>query len=159
MAKILRKLISRLNGQVMSRMSAERRDLQVPINVSIEPNKNTGSLVRRTEGLSIGGETKDLSETGLAFFVDAIRLREHYLVGEDRVLVVKLDLPNGTIKLKAMGKRYEQVDVHSTHSRYLIGAAIVEMDAVDREVYTEFLRLGNKAFKQNAPSFQTNIGN
>lgn len=157
MAKILRKLISRLNGRVMSRLSAERRNLQVPINVSIEPNKNTGSLIRRTEGLSIGGETRDLSETGLAFLVDAIRLKEHYLVGEDRTLLVKLDLPNGTVKLKAIGKRYEQIDVHSTHSRYLIGASIIEMDAVDREVYTEFLRLGIKAFKGNSPSFQANI--
>lgn len=155
MAKILRKLISRLNGQVMSRMSAMRRDLQVPINVAIELERKAGSPTGNLEKLSIGGETKDLSETGVAFYVDSIRLREHYLVGQNRILNARLDLPSGSVRMKIIGQRYEQIDMHSSHSKYLIGASIAEMNALDREVYEEFLRLGKNAFKNKAPKFQT----
>lgn len=158
MAKILRTLISRLSRQVMSRMSALRRDLQVPINISIEPSKTIGSLLCKTERLSISGETRDLSETGIAFYVDSIRLREHYLVGENRTLNARLDLPNGTIRMQIVGQRYEQVDMHSSHSKYIIGASIVKIDALDKEVYEEFLRLGNNAVKNKAPRFQAEIG-
>lgn len=155
MANMLRKLISRLNGQVMSRMSAARRDLEVPINISIELERKTGSLLGNIEKLAIGGETKDLSETGIAFYVDSIRLREHYLVGQNRILNARLDLPNGSVRMQIIGQRYEQIDMHSSHSKYLIGASIVEMNALDKEVYGEFLRLGKNAFKNKAPNFQT----
>lgn len=150
---MIRALISKLNGQVMSRLSAQRRDLQVPVNVSISTSITSG----KNESLSIGGETKDLSETGIAFFVDSIRLREHYLVGGDRVLNVKMDLPNGTVRMQIVGLRYEQIDMHTSNAKYLIGAKIVEMEALDREVYQEFLRLGNKALKGKMPRFQTGI--
>lgn len=150
---MIRALISKLNGQVMSRLSALRRDLQVPVNVSIK----TGVMLGKNESLSIGGETKDLSETGIAFYVDSIRLREHYLVGGDRVLNVKMDLPNGTVRMEIIGLRYEQIDMHSSNSKYLIGAKIVSMEPLDREVYQEFLRLGNKVLKSKMPRFQTGI--
>lgn len=150
---MIRALISKLNGQVMSRLSALRRDLQVPVNVSIK----TGVMLGKNESLSIGGETKDLSETGIAFYVDSIRLREHYLVGGDRVLNVKMDLPNGTVRMEIVGLRYEQIDMHTSNSKYLIGAKIVSMEPLDREVYQEFLRLGSKALKSKMPRFQTGI--
>lgn len=156
---MIRALISRLNGQLFSRLSASRRDLQVPINVSIELERRTGSLVSNSESLSIGGETKDLSDTGIAFYVDSIRLREHYLVGGDRVLSIKMDLPNGTVRMQVVGLRYEQTDHHSSSSKYLIGSKIVKMENPDREAYAEFLRLGNNAANGKIQRFQTGISN
>lgn len=154
---MIRALISKLNRQVMSRLSASRCDLQVPINVSIDLERKTGSLTGKPETLSIGGETKDLSETGIAFYVDSIRLREHYLVGGERVLNVKMDLPSGAVRMQIVGLRYEQIDMHTSNSKYLIGAKIVAMEEIDREVYKEFLRLGNNAVKGKVPRFQTGI--
>lgn len=154
---MIRALISKFNRQVVSRLSASRCDLKVPINVSIQFERKTGSLLDKIEALSIGGETKDMSETGIAFYVDSIRLREHYLVGENRTLNIKLDLPNGTVRMQAVGQRYEQVELHASVSKYLIGATIVKMDALDREVYQEFLRLGNKGFSNKVSGFQTGI--
>lgn len=154
---MIRALISKLNGRVMSRLSALRRDLQVPVNVSIALERKTGSLRGKAESLSIGGETKDLSETGIAFYVDSIRLHEHYLVGGDRVLNIKMDLANGAVRMQVIGLRYEQIDLHSSNSKYLIGAKIVAMEDLDREVYNEFLRLGNSVAKGKVPRFQTGI--
>ena len=155
---MVRALISKLNKQVMSRLSASRCDLQVPINVSIQFEKKTVSHLDKIEALSIGGETKDMSETGIAFYVDSIRLREHYLVGEDRVLNVKLDLPNGAARMQIVGLRYEQIEQHSSNSKHLIGAKIVKMEDHDREIYKEFLRIGNSGFKNKISGFQTEIG-
>jgi hypothetical protein len=158
MAKMIRAIISKLNKQVFSRLGASRCDVQVPINVSIQFDKKTGNLLDKIEALSIGGETKDMSESGICFYVDSIRLREHYLVGENRVLNVKLDLPNGTVRMQVVGQRYEQIDLHLSCAKYLIGATIVKMDDLNREVYKEFLRLGNKGFANKLSGFQAETG-
>lgn len=151
MAKTIRQFISNLSTQVMSRMSgSSRHNLQVPISVSFAPEENTGRLTIKREILSIKGETKDLSTTGIAFILDSIRLREHYLVGEGRVLDVELDLPNGKIKMKVIGQRYEQVGQHLSVNKYLIGATIQSMTPLDKDIYDEFLRLGNKLYKDRS---------
>ena len=131
----------------MSRITSSRRNLQVPISVSFEPESNTGRLNIRREILSIRGETKDLSPTGIGFLVDSIRLKEHYLVGENRVLDAEIDLPNGKVKMKLIGQRYEQIGKHLSINKYLIGAIIKNMTPLDKEIYDEFLRLGSKAKK------------
>lgn len=98
---------------------------------------------------SIRGETKDMSKTGIAFVVSAIRIKEYYLVGEDRRLKAEVDLPNGKIEAQIIGTRYEQVGIHNSVSEFLIGAKILKMDEADREVYEDFLRLGGKAPKKS----------
>jgi hypothetical protein len=94
------------------------------------------------------GETKDLSQTGIACIVSSIRLKENYLVGENRVLNAELDLPNGKVMMQVVGKRYEQVGEHISTARYLIGAGIVQMTDDDREAYEQFLKLGSKMTKK-----------
>ncbi len=98
--------------------------------------------------LSIKGQTKDLSSNGIAFIVDSIRLKEHYLVGENRVLNVELDLPNGKIAMQIIGQRYEQIGEHLSISKYLIGANIVDMSQIERDIYEEYLKFGSKRKKQ-----------
>ncbi|MBX7173791.1 MAG: hypothetical protein K1X72_22665 [Pyrinomonadaceae bacterium] len=146
MAKMLSKLMSTLRGQV-SRLNSSRRDLNVPISISFEPTNTTGRLTLKREVLSIKGETKDLSVTGVAFLVDSIRLNEHYLVGENRVLDAVLDLPNGQVKMKVIGQRYEQIGEHLSINQYLIGATILNMTPLDKDIYEEYLRMGNKVKK------------
>lgn len=148
MTKTIRQIVSNLRGQISNRMSSSRRDLQVPISVSFEPESTTGRLNARREIFSIRGETKDLSASGVAFLVDSIRLKEHYLVGENRILDAELDLPNGKVKIKLIGQRYEQIGQHLSINKYLIGAIIKSMTPMDREIYDEYLKIGNKIKKR-----------
>lgn len=147
MPKLIRKLVSKINGKIARRLTSSRSNIEVPICITIEPDRNTGSLLMKKEHLSIRGETKDLSSTGIAFMVDSIRIKEHYLVGEGRVLKAELDLPSGKVKMEIVGQRYEQVGEHLSVSKYLIGATIINMTQLERDVYEEFIRYGNKGSK------------
>lgn len=127
------------------RAAPRRHDYQMPIMISFEPHKNLARKNAATANLSLRGETKDLSRTGIAFVVPSIRLREYYLVGENRLLNAELNLPAGKIKMRIVGQRYEQLgDEHSSTTSYLIGATIAEINDGDREIYEEFLQLGIK---------------
>jgi hypothetical protein len=148
MADIIRKIFSRLSRSMVENVTARRHKFHVPIKITINPNTGaTGKLTVRREPLSISGETEDLSKTGLAFIVSSIRLREYYLVGEDRPLEAELDLPNGRIKMEILGVRYEQVGIHDSAVSFLIGAKILSITPLEKEVYEEYLRLGNKVKK------------
>lgn len=93
------------------------------------------------------GETKDMSRSGIGFIVSAIRIRENYLVGQERVLNAEMDLPGGKVQMQIVGTRYEQVGQHISTARYLVGARITQMTKEDREVYEYFLRHGDKRKK------------
>lgn len=136
---MIRKLVSRLSKSV-SEHKTSRRAMNVPICISIEPSRNTGKLIYPQERLSIRGETVDLSRSGISFNLSSIRIKEYYLVGEDRELKAELDLPNGKVQMKVIGRRYKQNDLHSSDSLFFIGASIVQMVAEDREIYEEFLQ-------------------
>lgn len=147
MANFIRKFFNEITNQIVGKTSSSRRSLQVPICLSFMPENNTGRLTAKREPLSIKGETKDLSDTGIAFLVDSIRLREFYLVGENRILDAILDLPGAKIKMRVLGQRYEQIGEHLSVSKYLIGASIESMNQIDREIYEEYLRQGGKLKK------------
>lgn len=152
---MIRKLISKFNKSITKRVVSVRHDYEVPIKVWIEPDRVTGRLQKSVEHLAISGETRDMSKTGIAFIVPAIRLREYYLVGENRTLNAELDLPDGKIHLQIVGQRYEQVGKHLSESRFLIGATIVRIGNQEREAYEEFLQLGKKRGK--AKGFELGI--
>ncbi|MGI8468488.1 MAG: PilZ domain-containing protein [Pyrinomonadaceae bacterium] len=140
---LIRQLVARLNCLLMNRRNAPRRKFCVPVTIIIPPEKNLNANLLKRETLLMQGETKDLSEDGIAFYVSSIRLREHYLVGEERPLIAELDLPEGQVKMKIVGVRYERENGNSAGLKYLIGARISEMPAPEREIYNRFLRRKN----------------
>lgn len=144
---MIRKLVSHLNRSVTKQIVAARREFQVPIKISITPDNHTGRLSMPVAEYSIRGKTRDLSKTGIGFIVSAIRIREYYLVGQDRPLNVEVDLPNGKVRMQMIGTRYEQINIHDSMSEFLVGAKIVKMADADREVYEDFLRHGGAAKK------------
>lgn len=146
---MIRKLVSKFTKSFAKRVVSSRRDCSFPIKVWLEPDRRTGKLAFPLENLSALGETKDLSVSGIGFIVSSIRLKEHYLVGEDRILNVEIDLPNGKVRMQIIGQRYEQVGQHISTARFLIGAKIVKMSEENREVYEHFLRYGDKFKKGN----------
>ncbi|MCA1622895.1 MAG: PilZ domain-containing protein [Acidobacteria bacterium] len=154
---MIRKLIARFNKSVTKRVVSARLDFEAPISISFEPSRQTGKLSSPLENVSIKGVSKDLSESGIAFVVPLIRLKENYLVGENRMLNAELDLPNGKVKMIVVGQRYEQViDRDSASVKYLIGAKIVQITEADKEIYEYFLR-HNANFKKNSKAFNFGI--
>lgn len=153
MSDVIRKFISRLNLSFVENRSARRYNLQVPVRITIEPDETNGKLTTRRESLSASGETKDLSKSGIAFIVSSIRLREYYLVGENRTLQAELDLPNGKIRMQIVGVRYEQIGIHDSSVSYLIGAKIVFITPLEQEIYEEYLKYGNKVKTDKAQDF------
>jgi hypothetical protein len=78
----------------------------------------------------------DVSISGLALVVPAIRIGEHYLAGADRKLHVKLELPSGPVEMRVVTVRYENLeDVNG----YLIGARILEISDSDRAVFEKYM--------------------
>ena len=137
---MIREWASKFRKSVSKRVVSRRRDFQVPIKITIEPDRHTGSLRMPESSNSISGETKDLSMTGIAFVVSSIRVQESYLVGEGRLLNAELNLPNGKIQIKLVGQRYKQIGKHVSTTKYLVGAEIVRMSDRDKALYKEFLK-------------------
>lgn len=146
---MIRKLISKLNRSFNERIVSVRKDFHVPIKIWVEPDRQTGKLQLPVDNVSIMGETKDLSTSGIAFIVSSIRIKETYLVGEGRTLNAELDLPTGKVKMQIIGKRHEQVGQHISTSRFLVGAEITRISEADREIYEDFLLYGKKYLKTN----------
>jgi hypothetical protein len=144
---MIRKLVSKFNKSITERVVSARKKYEVPIKIWFEPDKNTGRLKMPVETLIITGETKDMSRSGVAFVVSAIRIQENYLVGGGRVLNAELDLPDGKIQMQIVGMRYEEVGQHISTARFLVGAKITQMSEENREDYEYFLRHGGKRKK------------
>lgn len=143
---MIRKLFSKFNKKLTEKVVSTRKNYEVPIKIWFEPDRHTGRL-KMPESLTISGETKDLSNSGIAFIVSSIRIQENYLVGEGRVLNAELDFPDGKVRMQVVGRRYEQVGQHISTARFLVGAEITKMSDNDREIYKHFLRFGNKRKK------------
>ncbi|MCS6875169.1 MAG: PilZ domain-containing protein [Pyrinomonadaceae bacterium] len=141
----LRNFLSKVSCFISEKLSSRRINASLPIKITICPEIPTGSLKnpKRLE-LSILGETLNLSLNGVAFIVPSIRLREYYLVGEDRKLYAEIDLPSSKVTMELLGVRYEQINIHDSASKYLIGAKILSIAPEHKEVYEEFCRLGGK---------------
>lgn len=133
MSELPRRIVSRLRRFIGNRRRHKRvRDrLDVTISLSDPRVKSNGS--RRLP--SLNGHTLDISSTGLALIVPAIRIGEHYLAGADRKLYVKLELPDGPVEMKVVTVRYESLEEDGEESGYLIGARIAEMPDEDRSAY------------------------
>ncbi|MEO8072904.1 MAG: PilZ domain-containing protein [Acidobacteriota bacterium] len=141
---MIREFFAQFNKTLAKRVVSSRYSYQVPIKLTFEQENKTGRLKMPKIPLYINGETKDLSQSGIGFMVSSIRLQENYLVGEDRVLNAELDLPNGKISMKVVGRRYEQLGEPTSSGKFLIGAKILEMSDEHKEFYEHFLINGGK---------------
>lgn len=136
---MLRRLFSKLSSSLEGSYGAPRQSVQVPIRISLEPRRGTGALEAPGRVESVFGVTNNVSRSGIAFLVPSIRIRENYLVGEGRILNAELDLPNGRVKLKCVGKRYERLEAAGGCTKYFIAAEIVGMAADQRSMFEVFV--------------------
>jgi c-di-GMP-binding flagellar brake protein YcgR len=144
---MLRELASRFSVTWIERRASLRKKYSVPVKVCFAPEINPHNITRSCDESFLCGETVDLSETGIGFVVSSIRIKEKYLVGQERFLNVELDLAGKKVKMQVLGKRYERVGIHASTERYLVGAAITDMSPDDRQKYEYFLKNGKKLLK------------
>jgi len=154
---MIRELITKLNRSLSDRMVSSRRRHTAPVKVWFEPEVNTERARDVARAACILGETVDISRTGIAFLVPSIRLKEKYLVGQQRHLNVEIDLPTGKVLVRAVGCRYEKVGMHISTERFLVGAQIVGLTGVDKDNYESFLKNGNRGLKRTAGALELGI--
>ena len=134
MSELPRRIVSHLRRFIGNRRRFKRVRARLSFTLSLSDPKTNTNGSRRLP--SLNGPTLDVSSTGLALIVPAIRIGEHYLAGSDRKLYIKLELPSGPVELKVVAVRYESLE---DESGYLIGARIVEMSNPDRANFEKFV--------------------
>src|SRR6185369_7601962 len=134
MSELPRRIVSQLRRFIGNRRRSKRVRARLSFTLSLsDPQVNTNGS-RRLPALN--GHTLDVSSTGLALIVPAIRIGEHYLAGSDRRLHIKLELPSGPVEMKVATVRYESLE---DESGYLIGARMVEMSDSDRATFSKYV--------------------
>jgi hypothetical protein len=137
MSEFLRTLVGRFREYAGDRRDSRRR-VRLPFTLSLhEPGKSANG---RRPLPTLSGFTHDISRSGLALIVPAIRIGGHYLAGGDRTLEVELELPSGPIHIRVTSIRYEPVDEDRTEEGYKIGVKITDMSTADREHLKAYLK-------------------
>ena len=126
--------MSRLRRFIGNRRGSRRVRARLSFTLSLADPRVSLNGARRLPTLD--GHTLDVSTTGLALIVPAIRIGEHYLAGADRKLHVKLDLPTGPVEMKVAAVRYESLE---DDTGYLIGARILEISDADRVSFEKYV--------------------
>lgn len=137
MPELARSLVSRMRQFVGDRRHAKRRKARLEFSLSLASPAKGLNGTRRL--ITLQGHTLDLSESGLALIVPAITLDEHHLVGENRSLNVRLELPTGPIAMHVSPVRYESLEEHKSETGYLIGVRIVSMPDGDGAKFSEYV--------------------
>ncbi len=134
MSELPRRIVSRLRRFVGNRRHSKRVRARLSFTLSLSDPRVSTNGHRRLPTLD--GHTLDVSATGLALVVPAIRIGEHYLAGDERKLHIRLELPSGPIEMRVATVRYESSE---DDDGYLIGARIVEMNDTDRASFDKYI--------------------
>jgi hypothetical protein len=137
MAEFARTIVSRLRQYVGDRRHSTRQ--RVRLNLSLSLDSATKSLNGTRRISSLEGYTVDVSANGLALIVPQITLDEHHLVGENRSLNLKLQLPGGPVEIVASPVRYQRLDENHAETGYLIAVKIVRMPDDDRARFSAYV--------------------
>lgn len=157
MFKSFRSLAARLTKYVGTFSSAPRRQIKVPVSISLDHEDNKVRNLQQVtlKALSVAGQTQEVSKNAVAFVVPFIRLGDNHLVGhggEQKRLKLVLELPNGRVRITVLAKQFQMIEVHSSVQNYLIETQIVSIYKGDVERYTNFLRYGDKAASMKKPA-------
>lgn len=137
MSELPRRIVSSLRRFIGDRRRHKRVHARLSFRISLSDPRAKPNGTRRLP--TVDGHTLDISSTGLALVVPAIRVGEHYLAGAERKLYLRLELPTGPVEMKVATVRYESLEESRDESGYLIGARIAEMSDKDRASYVAYI--------------------
>src|SRR5262249_13635937 len=143
-----REIATRFTRVLAERRAAVRKRVSVAVRVRLAPQFNSVGHTLASEKVSLSGATRDISTCGIGFIVPSIRINENYLVGQDRPLIVEMDIHDRTIMMTVIGRRYEEIGEHLSTKRFLVGAEIIEMTPTDRVAYEYFIDHSRKLVKR-----------
>ncbi|HKQ51625.1 MAG TPA: PilZ domain-containing protein [Pyrinomonadaceae bacterium] len=140
MPELIRSIAGRLRQFVGNRRVAPRYvthlEVGLALNVSLP---SADSRQKDSQPVRLAGYTRDISASGLALIVPAIRVGGQYVTGENRRLRIMLKLPTGQIEIQATPVRYSPLDEDGTDTGYLVGVQIVSMSDEDRARFNAYL--------------------
>lgn len=134
MIQLIRSLEANVRKFVRSVRQSPRHGPRLPFTLTML-DQRTGHTTRHA--IKLNGQTRNISETGLALIVPAIRNGDHHLAARNRRLLIVLELPTGTIRLQAAPVRYERF---RSGTGYLVGARIVSMSDGDKSRFLKYLQ-------------------
>ena len=135
MPELLRTLVGRIREIAGDRRHKPRLRVRLEFTATVAtPTKANG---RRPASLQ--GYTRDISADGLGLIVPAIRIGDRYLAGENCLLSIALELPDGPIQVTATSARYEPLEDPSEMG-FLIGTRITKMSDSDRKSFLAYLK-------------------
>jgi PilZ domain-containing protein len=151
---MIRDAVLKVTKTIAEFRASARKKYRVPAKVWFEPQKELLNFKSPNLGMYLLGRTLDLSDSGMSLLVPAIRIKEDYLVGQDRTLNIELDLVGRKVRMTAIGRRYEPTESEITDDKFLVGIEIVEFRDDDRKTYQHFLNNGNKILKSMSASME-----
>ena len=132
-----RSIASRLRQYAGDRRRAKRVKARLNFKLSLVGPALSSNGAKRV--ISIDGHTLDLSSTGIALVVPTIIVSEHHLVGENRNMFVRLELPDGPLEINVVPIRYERLEDHPTENGYLIGVKLGIVEPQDRARFRDYV--------------------
>ncbi len=154
---MIRKIATLLTSVFAERSHATRRKFEAPVKIWFDQDTKVMRLRGTVDESYMTGETCDLSGTGVGMVLSAIRLKDNYLVGQNRELNLQIDLPTGPVRMRAIGRRYEKVGLHVSTEKYLVGVEILTMSKPDKERYDHFLKHSRKLKKAGNSGFALGV--
>ena len=138
MPEVIRSVVARVRVFFNDRRQSPRLRMSLPFNVSIHRDGELNGSRKRTQTLK--GQTRDISQRGIALLVPQVHLDGYHLAAGGRELNVELELYRGKfISMRVAPRRYERLEEPESGCTYLIASRIVNMTDEDRSRYQVFL--------------------
>lgn len=131
MPELIRSIANRLRHYVGDRRRAPRRQVQLPVVVSLLDERGGAPP-------TLSGHTCDVSSSGLGLVLPSIRIGDRYLAGEGQTLRITLKLPQATARLYGTPVRYERLEGDGRPAGYLVGVRLA--DDQGRAALAEYIK-------------------
>ena len=137
MAEFARTVVSRLRKYVGDRRVTKRQAVRLDLSLWLASASKGLNGTKRID--SMAGHTHDVSSNGLAVIVPRITLGDHHLVGENRAINLKVELPDGPVEMQTAPVRYERLEDNTLETGYLIAVKIIAINDHDRKRFSDYV--------------------
>jgi len=142
MPELIRSVVSRVRTYLKDRRHSPRLNVRLALSISVR--QKAASNGAPSSSRTLKGYTRDISIKGLAMVLPQVHLAGYHLAAEGRELHVRLELPDGSMSMMVLPRRYEMLDDAELGCNYLIGATIVDLSEGNRVRLENFIAQGFK---------------
>jgi hypothetical protein len=128
---------AKMNQSQTSRRVFRRRAVQLEVTIRFKP-PSSFTKTGHVERLTLAGRTRDLSETGMSFFVSARNI-DRYLNSKENSFDVEIRLPEGVVALQAVPVYFKKLSSAGVVT-YLIGSRFTSIQDQYMVQLSAFLR-------------------